>query len=161
MSGNVVMARNAEGPGAEYSTKNMQGKKKKATFECQSCTRKFATRSHLVRHSRVHTGERRYACDYPGCEMRCSRKDNLQQQYVYFISSPFLAFSVHWTPLTTVPRAYGDMSIDLSPPVTGPISSSIQDAQMRNQSSPVHLTSLSQKAPPRRPISRMNSTRIR
>ncbi|KIM31072.1 hypothetical protein M408DRAFT_65385 [Serendipita vermifera MAFF 305830] len=60
--------------------KTLQGKKKKASFECQHCTRKFATRSHLVRHSRVHTGERRYACDYPGCEMRCSRKDNLQQQ---------------------------------------------------------------------------------
>jgi hypothetical protein len=99
MSGNVVMARNAEGPGAEYGTKNMQGKKKKATFECQSCTRKFATRSHLVRHSRVHTGERRYACDYPGCEMRCSRKDNLQQQYVSFHIIPFLAFSVHSAPL--------------------------------------------------------------
>ena len=53
---------------------------KKASFECTSCTRKFSTRSHLVRHSRVHTGERKYACDYPGCEMRCSRKDNLQQQ---------------------------------------------------------------------------------
>ncbi|PVF97772.1 hypothetical protein CPB86DRAFT_402060 [Serendipita vermifera] len=65
---------------AEYS-KNIAGKKKKATFECQHCARKFATRSHLVRHSRVHTGERRYACDYPGCEMRCSRKDNLQQHY--------------------------------------------------------------------------------
>lgn len=60
--------------------KVLAGKKKKASFECSSCTRKFATRSHLVRHSRVHTGERRYACDYPGCEMRCSRKDNLQQQ---------------------------------------------------------------------------------
>lgn len=88
----------ASAEGAEY-TKNIQGKKKKATFECQACTRKFATRSHLVRHSRVHTGERRYACDYPGCEMRCSRKDNLQQQYVYSLFfnhffRPCLAFSV-------------------------------------------------------------------
>ena len=62
---------------------------KKASFECTSCTRKFSTRSHLVRHSRVHTGERKYACDYPGCEMRCSRKDNLQQQSVL----SFLLFS--------------------------------------------------------------------
>ena len=66
---------------------------KKASFECTSCTRKFSTRSHLVRHSRVHTGERKYACDYPGCEMRCSRKDNLQQQSVLSLllvySSPF------------------------------------------------------------------------
>ncbi|KAG8842603.1 transcriptional repressor, partial [Serendipita sp. 411] len=66
--------------GADYG-KAIQSKKKKPTFECPHCSRKFATRSHLVRHSRVHTGERRYACDYPGCEMRCSRKDNLQQHY--------------------------------------------------------------------------------
>jgi hypothetical protein len=81
---------------AEYS-KNMAGKKKKATFECQHCARKFATRSHLVRHSRVHTGERRYACDYPGCEMRCSRKDNLQQQLVLPLSIYFaiISFLVH------------------------------------------------------------------
>src|SRR5258706_1131131 len=64
---------------------------KKASFECTSCTRKFSTRSHLVRHSRVHTGERKYACDYPGCEMRRSRKDNLQQQSVLCLI-PFLLF---------------------------------------------------------------------
>ena len=66
---------------------------KKASFECTSCTRKFSTRSHLVRHSRVHTGERKYACDYPGCEMRCSRKDNLQQQSVLSLSY-FFSFTL-------------------------------------------------------------------
>ena len=81
MSASMPLSRDPDS--SEY-VKNIQGKKKKASFECQHCTRKFATRSHLVRHSRVHTGERRYACDYPGCEMRCSRKDNLQQQLVLF-----------------------------------------------------------------------------
>jgi hypothetical protein len=74
---------------------------KKASFECTSCTRKFSTRSHLVRHSRVHTGERKYACDYPGCEMRCSRKDNLQQQSVLFLilfSLPLDAWHAHEDP---------------------------------------------------------------
>ncbi|KAI0355538.1 hypothetical protein OH77DRAFT_1381214, partial [Trametes cingulata] len=49
---------------------------------CQICTRAFTTSGHLSRHTRIHTGERNHKCPFPGCETRCSRQDNLQQQSV-------------------------------------------------------------------------------
>ncbi|KAH9939416.1 uncharacterized protein BXZ73DRAFT_89057 [Epithele typhae] len=47
---------------------------------CQICSRAFTTSGHLARHTRIHTGERNHKCPFPGCETRCSRQDNLQQQ---------------------------------------------------------------------------------
>ncbi|KAF9039655.1 hypothetical protein BDZ89DRAFT_945138 [Hymenopellis radicata] len=55
---------------------------------CPTCERAFTTSGHLARHSRVHTGERNHKCPFPGCETRCSRQDNLQQQYVLFVPYP-------------------------------------------------------------------------
>ena len=53
------------------------GKKKHV---CGVCSKAFTTSGHLSRHARVHTGERNHKCPFPGCETRCSRQDNLQQQ---------------------------------------------------------------------------------
>ncbi|KAF9070905.1 hypothetical protein BDP27DRAFT_1220043, partial [Rhodocollybia butyracea] len=50
---------------------------------CPTCDRCFTTSGHLARHSRVHTGEKNHKCPFPGCETRCSRQDNLQQQWVF------------------------------------------------------------------------------
>ncbi|KAF8595931.1 hypothetical protein BDV93DRAFT_455868, partial [Ceratobasidium sp. AG-I] len=47
---------------------------------CTTCSRPFSTSGHFARHTRVHTGERNHKCPFPGCETRCSRQDNLQQQ---------------------------------------------------------------------------------
>ncbi|KAF8599169.1 hypothetical protein BDV93DRAFT_449767, partial [Ceratobasidium sp. AG-I] len=61
---------------------------------CTMCSRPFSTSGHLARHTRydtavisisfqlthVHAGERNRKCPFPGCETRCSRQDNLQQQ---------------------------------------------------------------------------------
>ena len=49
-------------------------------YGCAQCERTFTTSGHLARHTRVHTGERNHKCPFPGCETRCSRQDNLQQQ---------------------------------------------------------------------------------
>ncbi|KAJ7764230.1 hypothetical protein B0H16DRAFT_1310739 [Mycena metata] len=52
-------------------------------FPCPDCDKAFTTRSHLERHSHVHTGEKSFKCSFPGCEMKCSRQDNLQAQCVF------------------------------------------------------------------------------
>lgn len=39
-------------------------------FECQYCSRRFTQQSALIYHRRTHTGERPYACESPGCDMK-------------------------------------------------------------------------------------------
>jgi len=72
---------------------------------CPTCDRPFTTSGHLARHSRVHTGERNHKCPFPGCETRCSRQDNLQQQSVfslfvspYLTSLPSFSYRIHLSP---------------------------------------------------------------
>lgn len=63
---------------ASAPTPSAQSPKKKHV--CPTCERAFTTSGHLARHIRIHTGERNHKCPFPGCETRCSRQDNLQQQ---------------------------------------------------------------------------------
>ena len=93
------------------STSNAQpqtaanGAKKKHV--CPTCDRGFTTSGHLARHARVHTGERNHKCPFPGCETRCSRQDNLQQQYVPYPPSPSplsFMFGIHALSSLYVPR---------------------------------------------------------
>ena len=69
-------------PSPPQQQQQQQQPKKKHV--CPTCDRAFTTSGHLARHTRVHTGERNHKCPFPGCETRCSRQDNLQQQYVFF-----------------------------------------------------------------------------
>ena len=56
-------------------------------YVCEVCTREngevkaFTTSGHLARHKRIHSGEKNFACTFPGCPQRFSRRDNRNQHY--------------------------------------------------------------------------------
>jgi uncharacterized Zn-finger protein len=68
-------------PSPGQDTPSVANKKKHV---CHLCSKAFTTSGHLSRHTRIHTGERNHKCPFPGCDTRCSRQDNLQQQCVLF-----------------------------------------------------------------------------
>ncbi|KAJ7235086.1 hypothetical protein B0H12DRAFT_1027616 [Mycena haematopus] len=47
---------------------------------CARCGKTFVTPGHLKRHALTHSGVKNHPCPFPGCLVRCSRQDNLQQQ---------------------------------------------------------------------------------
>ncbi|KAF8957700.1 hypothetical protein BDZ97DRAFT_1844789 [Flammula alnicola] len=77
------------------SSSASSGPAAKKKHVCGTCDRTFTTSGHLVRHSRVHTGERNHKCPFPGCETHCSRQDNLQQHYRIHLSSGSRWSSTH------------------------------------------------------------------
>lgn len=54
---------------------------KNRKFQCKICDKRFKTTGHLTRHKKIHSGEKKFSCYYPGCESRFSRKDNCMQHY--------------------------------------------------------------------------------
>lgn len=49
-------------------------------FQCDICNRNFVHKSHLVRHSMVHSGSKPYRCDQ--CEKSFNRKEHLQRHVI-------------------------------------------------------------------------------
>ncbi|KAJ7302107.1 hypothetical protein DFH08DRAFT_723519 [Mycena albidolilacea] len=47
---------------------------------CPRCGREFMSNGHLKRHVITHSGQKNHPCPFPGCAIKCSRHDNLQQQ---------------------------------------------------------------------------------
>ncbi|ANB12172.1 stress-responsive transcriptional activator MSN4 [Sugiyamaella lignohabitans] len=45
---------------------------------CHECMKTFRRLEHLKRHSKIHTEERPFSCDIPGCNRTFSRSDNLR-----------------------------------------------------------------------------------
>ncbi|PIA16978.1 hypothetical protein COEREDRAFT_25498, partial [Coemansia reversa NRRL 1564] len=48
-------------------------------YECEYCRKRFSRPSSLASHIYTHTGERPFACDFPGCSKRFSVQSNLRR----------------------------------------------------------------------------------
>ncbi|KAJ1909976.1 transcriptional repressor [Tieghemiomyces parasiticus] len=55
--------------------------KRKHVCTWEGCDKAFTTSGHLSRHTRIHTGEKRYKCDLPTCNQYFARHDNMRQHY--------------------------------------------------------------------------------
>lgn len=72
---------------------------------------------HLARHNRIHTGEKNFACLYPGCPSRFSRQDNMMQHYRTHMSARSRSRvqsqngSVHPTAASNMPRPHAHTRI--------------------------------------------------
>lgn len=53
--------------------------KKVKNFICDQCKKKFFTKRSLIEHFRVHTNERPYQCNIPGCDKSFKQIGQLQQ----------------------------------------------------------------------------------
>ncbi|KXS18566.1 hypothetical protein M427DRAFT_194658 [Gonapodya prolifera JEL478] len=71
--------------GSHSDNKGSMTKKRRRTGKhiCPTCGHSnFISSTHLARHMRSHTGEKPFACGYPGCSSRFSRKDNANTHYL-------------------------------------------------------------------------------
>ncbi|KAK7039825.1 hypothetical protein R3P38DRAFT_2614432, partial [Favolaschia claudopus] len=61
---------------------------KKRQHICSYCDQVCSTSSHLARHRRIHSGVKEFVCDFPGCEKRSTRLDNLRSHQKVHANQP-------------------------------------------------------------------------
>ncbi|XP_037071418.1 transcription factor btd-like [Pollicipes pollicipes] len=66
------------------------GKRARSLIQCKFCFREFPREKSLQAHIRVHTGERPFMCDYPGCGRRFTQSGQLNtHQRLHTGEKPF------------------------------------------------------------------------
>ncbi len=48
-------------------------------FVCTECGNKFATRKYLARHKSQHKPDKKFKCEYPGCEKAFAGSEQIYQ----------------------------------------------------------------------------------
>ncbi|KAJ1857308.1 hypothetical protein LPJ73_002058, partial [Coemansia sp. RSA 2703] len=66
----------------DFVVRYTEKEKLQRKYECTVCKKRFVRPSSLVSHGYTHTGERPFACDFPGCSKRFSVMSNLRRHSV-------------------------------------------------------------------------------
>lgn len=61
-------------------------------YPCEKCSKLFARRSDLVRHRRIHTGEKPYTCNYPGCTKAFIQVRDITATIIIYLTFSCTAF---------------------------------------------------------------------
>ncbi|KAJ2824122.1 hypothetical protein IWW50_003483 [Coemansia erecta] len=64
-----------------FTVQYTEKEKRERKYECKHCKKRFSRPSSLTSHVYTHTGERPFACDYPGCTKRFSVLSNLRRHH--------------------------------------------------------------------------------
>jgi len=64
-------------------------------YSCETCSKSFSRKEHLMRHMLSHTGQRLYGCDL--CQKHFSRKDNLHKhRTTHGVTGPLVCEVCGW-----------------------------------------------------------------
>lgn len=64
-------------------------------YSCETCSKAFSRKEHLMRHMLSHTGQRLYGCDL--CNKHFSRKDNLHKhRTTHGVTGPLVCEICGW-----------------------------------------------------------------
>ncbi|KAJ3259252.1 hypothetical protein HDU77_001907 [Chytriomyces hyalinus] len=125
------------------------------------CSKHFSTTAHLSRHLLVHSGVRKYKCDYPGCHGAFFRADGLTQHKKTHTKTTAAKEGLAADPYAAI--HYSSPSVFLVPhmAVTSPVSPNSMPREIPLHHMAQHHIAMSPTPPSERPVvmtSRLSSS---